>query len=180
MNMPSVANTQSTFLMSLIVRVVIATGFLSGVVAIVATAGWLPYSGSSLVDVVRQQDGSSGGFWSLDALAQQSGVTAICGRCGTVESTRTVVSYGEGEMLPGAGGAIGGLIGLQAGGGREVGMLFGALAGKTADKKKPPVTLSEVTVRLGDGSTMVIRDKQSAGWKNGDRVKVVNGALRRI
>lgn len=43
MNMPSVTNTQSSFLMPLIVRVVIGFALLTGMVAIVATAGWLQY-----------------------------------------------------------------------------------------------------------------------------------------
>jgi outer membrane lipoprotein SlyB len=177
MNMPPVANTQSIFQMSLIVRVVIGFGLLSGMVAIVATAGWLQYP-------ARWEDRPSENFLSSNVLAQQtagqSQANAFCGRCGTVEESRTVVTDSEGEVLQTAAGRnIGSLIGLQAGGGREVGMLVGALAGNAVGKKTMATSGNEVTVRLGDGSTIVIREKNSARWEPGDRVKVVNGVLRR-
>lgn len=181
MNTPSVKNPQSFSLMPTIVHVVIVAGFLSGMVAIFATAAWLSFPGSLVANVVDGITMPSKDFWPLNALAQQPvqpQSTAICGRCGTVEASHTVVT--ESEVSPNSfGSAIGGLIGLQFGGGREVGMLVGALAGKTVEKKTQSSARNEVTVRLGDGSTMVILEKHTVRREPGDRVKVVNGMLRR-
>lgn len=169
--------------MPLIVRVVIVIGFFSGVVAIVATAGWLPYPAGGFPDVVRQDGRPSAGFWTSNALAQQTAAppaVAICGRCGIVEASRTVVTDSEGEIMPSAENrAIGSPIGLQAGGGRAVGMLVGAATGVAVGKEMTAGTRNEVTVRLGDGSIMVVREKHAARWEPGDRVKVVDGVLRR-
>ena len=180
MNTPVVSNAQS-FLMPLIVRVVIVIGFFSGTVAIAAITGWLSYPSSSFANADRWEDRSPENLWPSSALPQphsvRSGAAAVCGRCGIVEASRTVFAESEGDGV--AGRAVGTLIGLHAGGGREIGMIIGAVAGNAVERKMKVVPQNEVTVRLGDGSILVVRDKHPARWQPGDRVKVVGGVLRK-
>jgi outer membrane lipoprotein SlyB len=180
MNTPVVSNAQS-LLMTLFVRVVIVIGFFSGTVAIAAIMDWLFYPGSSFANAGRWEDRSQENLWLSSALPQpfsvRSGAVAVCGRCGIVEASRTVIAKSESDSD--AGRAVGTLIGLHAGGVREIGMIIGAVAGGAVAKKMKATPQSEVTVRLGDGSILVVRDKHPARWEPGDRVKVVGGVLRK-
>ena len=108
-----------------------------------------------------------------------------CLECGVIESTREIESRGEGSGLGALGGAVvGGILGHQVGAGRGqdlatvVGAVGGVVAGNEIEKRAKSTKGYEVTVRLDDGSTRVIHEANAPTWRNGDHVRVVNGAIR--
>ena len=108
-----------------------------------------------------------------------------CPECGVIESTREVETRGEASGLGAVGGAVaGGVLGSQVGGGRGkdvatvAGAVGGAVAGNEIEKRMKSVKSYEVTVRLEDGSSRVIREANQTAWRTGDKVKLVDGALR--
>jgi outer membrane lipoprotein SlyB len=76
------------------------------------------------------------------------------------------------------------LLGNQVGAGRGkgvmtvIGVVGGALAGNEVEKRVKTTRSYKVTVRLHDGSSRVIREASLPTWRKGDKVKVINGAIR--
>ncbi len=110
---------------------------------------------------------------------------ATCAECGVIESVREIAAKGQGSGLGAVGGGVvGGLLGNQVGGGRGqdvmtvVGVVGGALAGNEVEKRVKATKSYEITVRLDDGSSRVIREASMPTWRTGDKVKLVNGAIR--
>lgn len=110
---------------------------------------------------------------------------ARCSECGVIESVRTVESKGAGSGLGAVGGAVaGGVLGHQVGGGRGqdvmtvVGAVGGALAGNEVEKRMKSSVNYAVTVRMEDGSRRTMNQASAPTWREGDRVKVVDGAIR--
>ena len=109
----------------------------------------------------------------------------ICHECGVVESVLTLESPGEASGIGAVGGAVvGGVLGNQIGrgNGRTIatvaGAVGGAVAGHQIEKYVKKETSYEITVRLEDGSSRVFHDTASSAWRTGDRVKIVDGAIR--
>lgn len=107
-----------------------------------------------------------------------------CPDCGTVESVRQVEQKGKGTGLGVVGGAVlGGLLGHQVGGGRGqdlatiAGAVGGGYAGHKVEEKARSTTSWEITVRFEDGSSRVIHQASQPSWREGDRVKVVDGRI---
>lgn len=108
-----------------------------------------------------------------------------CSNCGNVESVRTIRQRAEGSGLGAAGGAVlGGLLGNQVGGGsgRKIatvaGAVGGAVVGNQVEGNMKATTSYEVRVRLDNGTTRTFHLQNLNGFSSGDRIKVVNGALR--
>lgn len=108
-----------------------------------------------------------------------------CGHCGNVESVRTITTRAEGSGLGAAGGAVlGGLLGNQVGGGNGrklatvAGAVGGAVVGNQVEGNMKASTSYEITVRMDDGGARTFHQQHQPAWHNGDRVKVVDGALR--
>jgi outer membrane lipoprotein SlyB len=106
----------------------------------------------------------------------------VCRDCGTVEAVQEIEAKGEGSGLGAiAGGVIGGLLGNQIGGGRGrnlatiAGAVGGAYAGHQVEKNVRSEKQTQVTVRFDDGSVRSFT--QTGSWRNGDRVRLSNGAL---
>ena len=98
---------------------------------------------------------------------------------------REIAAKGEGSGLGAAGGAVvGGLLGHQVGGGRGqdiatvVGAVGGAVAGNEVEKRVKATKSYDISVRLDNGSTRVINEDNPPSWRSGDRVKIVDGAIR--
>jgi outer membrane lipoprotein SlyB len=109
---------------------------------------------------------------------------AACFNCGVVESIREVTSRGDGSGLGAAGGAVvGGLLGNQVGGGHGrdamtvVGVIGGALAGNQIEKQVKTTHSYQTTVRMADGSSRAVAQATQPEWRNGDRVKIVDGVV---
>lgn len=114
-------------------------------------------------------------------------VAAVCSNCGVVESTRKITTAAQGSGVGAVGGAVvGGVLGHQVGGGRGqdvatvLGALGGAYAGNHIEGQVKASHSYEITVRLDDGSIRTLHQSEQPGWQVGDRVKVVNGAVRSI
>jgi outer membrane lipoprotein SlyB len=109
----------------------------------------------------------------------------VCQNCGVVESIREINTRGDGSGLGAAGGAVvGGLLGNQVGGGRGkeamtvVGAIGGAFAGNQIEKQARGSRSYETTVRMNNGSSRTIAQAAQPEWRDGDRVKIVDGAVR--
>lgn len=110
---------------------------------------------------------------------------ASCAECGVIEAVREIDAKGQGSGVGAVGGAVvGGLLGNQVGAGRGkdvmtvVGAVGGALAGNEVEKRVKATKSYEVTVRLSDGTSRVIREASLPAWRIGDKVKVINGAIQ--
>ncbi len=111
-------------------------------------------------------------------------VAAICENCGRVESIREIRHAAKPSGLGIAAGAVlGGILGNQVGGGtgRTVATVAGAVgggyAGNEVEKRTHTTNSYEVVVRMENGSVREFT-QSGEGWQVGDRVRVVNGALR--
>lgn len=114
-----------------------------------------------------------------------STATSRCAECGVVASVRDVETKGAGSGLGAVGGAVlGGVLGNQVGGGRGqdvatvVGAIGGGLAGNEVEKRVKSTKSRVVTVRFDDGSTRDISTAADSAWRAGDKVKVIDGAIR--
>ncbi|MGF6275483.1 outer membrane lipoprotein SlyB [Massilia sp. UYP11] len=110
-----------------------------------------------------------------------------CANCGNVESVRAITQRAEGSGLGAAGGAvIGGLLGNQVGGGSgrtlatAAGAIGGAVVGNQVEGNIKATTSYEIRVRLDDGTLRTFRQNSEPQWRNGDRVRIVNGRLRSV
>ena len=110
---------------------------------------------------------------------------AKCAECGVIQSVREIDAKGEGSGLGAVGGAVvGGALGSQVGGGSGkkvmtvVGAVGGAIAGNEIEKRVKTTKSYEVTVRFDDGTSRVITEASLPSWRNGDKVKVINGVIQ--
>jgi len=108
-----------------------------------------------------------------------------CASCGNVESIRTITTRARGTGVGAAGGAIlGGLLGNQVGGGHGrqlatvAGAVGGAVMGNQVEGNMKATHSYEIRVRLDDGTLRTFHQHSAPRWRNGDRVRVVKGALR--
>lgn len=176
-------------------------------VGIAAFMGWLPTSpGSAVPEPIVATPALTPVPVPVPAPAQASAITpkkkkvhapiaersvtrsepmrTHCGNCAVVESVRVFDVAGDSSMLGTVGGAlVGGVLGHQVGRGRGndlatvAGAVGGAVAGNAIEKRAKSSRRYETTVRFEDGSTRVFGDTREPQWHNGDRVKVVDGAI---
>jgi outer membrane lipoprotein SlyB len=119
------------------------------------------------------------------AQAEPARERAVCSNCGRVESVRTIKTRAQGSGLGAAGGAVlGGLLGNQVGGGNGrklatvAGAVGGAVVGNQVEGNMKATTSYEVHVRMDNGGSRSFTLQDLNGYNTGDRIKVVNGALR--
>ena len=108
-----------------------------------------------------------------------------CAHCGNIESVREIKTRAQGSGVGAVGGAVlGGLLGNQVGGGNGrklatvAGAVGGAVVGNQVEGNMKATTSYEVRVRLDDGNHRTFQLQNLDGFNTGDRVKVVDGALR--
>lgn len=108
-----------------------------------------------------------------------------CAECGVVESVNAVQSKGAGSGLGAVGGAVlGAIVGNQVGGGHGkdamtvIGAVGGGLAGNEVEKRVKATVTYSTTVRFEDGTSRVFDAVAAPGWKVGDKVRIVDGAIR--
>ncbi|MGE0802758.1 MAG: glycine zipper 2TM domain-containing protein [Lautropia sp.] len=97
----------------------------------------------------------------------------------TVVSIERIVDPGQGSGLGAiGGGVVGGAIGNQIGGGNGkkamtvLGAVGGAVAGHEIEKRVRGDDHYDVTVRMADGSTRVLRYEDAPPFRAGDRIRV--------
>ena len=108
---------------------------------------------------------------------------ASCSSCGRVESVTALQQAAPASGVGiGVGAVLGGLLGNQVGGGngRTLATVAGAVAGgyggNEVEKRSRTTTSYQVRVRMENG-TMRTFPQDGEGWRVGDRVRVVDGAL---
>ena len=175
------------------------------IVGIAAVMGWIPNSvgGASDKSVIDQQSANTAAAAKAHTTAAPRPAAVVhaaaapipapvreasapsCAECGVIESVREVDSKGAGSGLGAVGGGVlGGLLGNQVGGGRGkdvmtvVGVVGGAVAGNEVEKRVKATKSYNVTVRMSDGSSRVISESVLPAWRDGDKVRIVDGAIR--
>lgn len=103
---------------------------------------------------------------------------------GTVQAVRQVKQKGEGSWIgPVAGGIGGAVLGSQVGKGTTrtvisvLGAAGGAYAGREIEKHVRSTTHWEVDVRMEDGSTRTASYKTQPAFREGERVRYIDGKL---
>ena len=111
----------------------------------------------------------------------------VCGNSGVIEAIHEDNTRAEGSGVGAAGGAVvGGLLGNQVGGGHGkqlatvLGAVGGAVAGNQIEGSVRATRSYNIVVRLDNGKTRTVHQSAAPNWRQGDRVRVVNGALRAI
>ena len=111
----------------------------------------------------------------------------VCSNCGVVEAIHEINTRAQGSGVGAAGGAVvGGLLGNQVGGGHGkqlatvLGAVGGAVAGNQIEGSVRATRSYNIVVRLDNGKTRTVHQSAAPGWRQGDRVRVVNGGLRAI
>ena len=109
----------------------------------------------------------------------------ICNDCGRVESVHTVQSQADPSGVGVVGGAVvGGLLGNQVGGGTGrtlatiAGAVGGGYAGNEVEKRTRTATTYQVRVRMENGQVRNFPYNSQPNWRQGDRVRVVDGYLQ--
>jgi len=110
---------------------------------------------------------------------------STCKNCGRVENVRQLESKGEASGVGAiAGGVIGGVVGHQFGSGRGntaatiAGAGAGAYAGHQIEKNRNTRTTWIVTVKLDDGTTKTYSYAIRPQFREGDRIKSLDGGRR--
>ena len=103
----------------------------------------------------------------------------VCATCGVVAKITEVQQAGQRTGVGAVAGAVvGGVVGNQVGGGsgRKIataaGVIGGALAGNTIEKKRKASSWYEVTVRMENGDRQVISVQDATGIAVGSAVTV--------
>jgi outer membrane lipoprotein SlyB len=159
-----------------------------------AFLGWIPTSmgkpaedaALAKVDKPKATPAKVAGTQVAAAKAPAAAVAAVkCAECGVIQSVREIETKGEGSGIGVVGGAVaGGLLGNQIGGGdgkkimTVVGAVGGAVAGNEIEKRVRSAKSYEITVRFDNGSSRVISEANAPTWRQGDKVKVVNGVIQ--
>ena len=110
---------------------------------------------------------------------------AVCNNCGVIESISSVDQRAEGSGVGAVGGALlGGLLGNQVGDGNGrklatvAGAIGGAVAGNQVEGRVKATRTYTIAVRLENGKLQNIIQNEQPNWREGDRVRIVNGNLR--
>lgn len=189
-----IIKSKSSQLLAITVGIAVILFCVAGIAAIM---GWIPTSiggtrdgaivSSTEKPVKKTAQPAPAKVKTAPAPAQvaSSAPVAKCGNCGVIESVREIAGKGEGSGLGAAGGAVvGGLLGHQVGGGSGkqiatvVGAVGGAVAGNEVEKRVKATKSYDISIRLDDGSTRVFNEDNPPSWRSGDRVKIVDGAIR--
>ena len=109
----------------------------------------------------------------------------VCSNCGVIEAINEINTRASGSGVGAAGGAVvGGLLGNQVGGGHGkqlatvLGAVGGAVAGNQIEGSVRSTRSYNIVVRLDNGKTRTVHQSAEPSWRQGDRVRVVNGGLR--
>lgn len=110
---------------------------------------------------------------------------AVCSSCGVVESIHEHTERAQGSGVgAGVGAVVGGLLGHQIGGGTGrklatvAGSVGGAVVGNQVEGNVRATHTYVITVRMDNGKVRTFHQSAQPGWRPGDHVRVVNGALR--
>jgi outer membrane lipoprotein SlyB len=110
----------------------------------------------------------------------------VCHNCGVVDSIRDIKVKGEGTGVGAVGGAVvGGLLGNMVGSGRGkalatvAGAVGGGFGGNAIEKNVRSEVEHRMVVRLDGGGTRTFTQSSPFPYREGERVRVVNGHVER-
>ena len=119
------------------------------------------------------------------SMTQAAQPARVCNSCGRVESVHPVQSQASPSGVGVVGGAVvGGLLGNQVGGGNGrtlatiAGAVGGGYAGNEVEKRTRTTTSYQVRVRMENGQVRNFPYNSQPNWRQGDRVRVVDGYLQ--
>ena len=125
------------------------------------------------------------GGLAASSIPRTAHASAVCHSCGTVISSHTYqrpAAQGSGVgMVTGA--VAGGLLGNQIGGGNGrtlatvAGAVGGGYAGNAIEKQVRSTTVTQVRVRMNNGTIRNFTEAGQARWHSGAKVHVVRGGL---
>ena len=139
--------------------------------------------GGASDNVIQRIIARKGAAPAAPAAAKTAAAAPVCKECGTITGIREIDKprkYGAGTA---AGAAIGGVLGYAVGGrshrtaGTVVGAAGGAVAGNVIENKAGADKTFEIGVAFDDGTSRSFHQDSHPAWKQGSRVKLVNGAL---
>jgi outer membrane lipoprotein SlyB len=112
-------------------------------------------------------------------------VAATCRECAVIEDVREVEKTGQASGGGAVAGAVvGGVLGHQVGGGRGkdiatvLGAIGGGVAGHQIEKNVKTTKEYQIVVRYEDGSKGLFTQETPPNWRPGDKVKIIDGAIR--
>lgn len=112
-------------------------------------------------------------------------VAATCRECAVIEEVREVEKAGQASGVGAVGGAVvGGVLGHQVGSGRGkdvatvLGAIGGGVAGHQIEKNVKKTKEYQITVRYEDGTKGLFTQDTPPSWRPGDKVKIIDGAIR--
>ncbi|MEO8331228.1 MAG: glycine zipper 2TM domain-containing protein [Gallionella sp.] len=115
----------------------------------------------------------------VQAMQAVESAKPVCANCGFVLAVNVIEVEGKGSGVGVvAGGVVGGLVGNQVGqgSGRDLatfaGVVGGALAGNTIEKKSKKTRNYDIRVKMDDGSEHTYRQATDPGLVNGQKVKI--------
>jgi outer membrane lipoprotein SlyB len=133
--------------------------------------------------LVRLKQGGVSDAVIQKILGKKSNPTVACVDCGTVRGIREIEKPRKVGAGTAAGAAIGGLLGYAVGGrgnrttGTVVGAAGGAVAGNVIENRAGEGKTYEIGVLFDDGSSRSFMQDSHPSWRQGSRVRLVNGAL---
>jgi len=112
-------------------------------------------------------------------------VAAVCRECAVIEEVREVEKAGQASGGGAVAGAVvGGVLGHQVGGGRGkdlatvLGAVGGGFAGHQIEKNVKKTKEYQIVVRYEDGTQGLFTQDTPPSWRPGDKVKIIDGAIR--
>ncbi|MFZ6816713.1 glycine zipper 2TM domain-containing protein [Undibacterium sp. Ji22W] len=120
-----------------------------------------------------------------EVVSAEKPARSICNQCGIIESVHSIEQKAEKGSGVGAvaGAVLGGVLGHQVGGGNGkklatvAGAVGGGYAGNEIEKSRNTHTVYEVKVKMENGEMRTFKPEQKPDWREGDRVKLVDGRL---
>jgi len=121
-----------------------------------------------------------------DAPVQVAQAAPACRDCGTVDTIRQIKVKGQGTGVGAVGGAVvGGLLGNMVGAGRGKalatvgGAVAGGFGGNAIEKNVRSEVEHQMVVRLDGGGTRTFTQVSPFPYREGERVRIVNGHVER-
>ncbi len=140
----------------------------------------------SYYDGYTQTQYRNDGYRNTYAYDDRYSRRARCGNCGTVERI-DIERYGD-RRASGGGAVVGALVGaalgnqIGSGDGRKAATVAGAVAGGVAgnriEKNRNSRDTYEIVVRMDNGRTIVLDQRDLNGVREGSRVVVTGGVAR--
>ena len=123
---------------------------------------------------------------NYEAPVQVAQAAPVCRDCGTVDTIREIKVKGQGTGVGAVGGAVvGGLLGNMVGAGRGKalatvgGAVAGGFGGNAIEKNVRADVEHQMVVRLDNGGTRTFTQASPFQYREGERVRIVNGHVER-